>query len=159
MWTVARAKPGQTHIAIANLLRQQFEYYAPRFRIMVIRRHKKIELTKFLFSNYLFVETDDRWMALNNTYGISGILLTNGYPASVSPEIIDELKAREGEDGFYRIKDRYSRNQRLRAKHGIMAGRMCICEGMPAVDRVKVLFTGLGFEFHTIMEVDDLESA
>ena len=174
MWIVAVAKPGQTQLAIVNLKRQQFNYYAPKFKRETIRNRKLITVEQFLFSNYLFVEVFDRWRTLSYTYGIGRVLLDGNDPKAgwraveqvyrpepVAESIILELKSREV-DGYYQfdaIPDKFKQGQTLRATAGLLEGKLCICEHHTAIDRVKILFTGLGFSFRTEMNVDQLEVA
>ncbi len=161
MWVVARAKPGAMAMATTNLQRQEFNYYAPWFKETIVRRHKELEIIKPLFSNYFFVEVETRWRELRNTIGVSGILCHfDQSPQAVPQRIIDDLKTRQGDDGFYHLEQyAFTPGQRLKATGGLLLGHFCICRHHTAVDRVRVLFSGLGFEFSTVMAVDDLEAA
>jgi transcriptional antiterminator RfaH len=160
MWVVARAKPGSMSLATRNLKQQDFNYYAPQLKETIVRRRKTIEVIKPLFSSYFFVEIDTRWRELRNTIGVSGFLChLDQSPQYISQRIIDELRTREGPDGFYQPVMAFTPGQQLQATGGLLMGHFCICKHHTAVDRVRVLFSGLGFEFSTVMAVDDLEAA
>ena len=147
-------------LATRNLQRQDFNYYAPQFKETVTRRRKQVEIIRPLFSNYFFVEIDTRWRELRNTIGVSGILChLDQSPSYVAQRIIDDLRMREGPDGFYQPVMAFTPGQQLLATGGLLLGHFCICKHHTAVDRVRVLFSGLGFEFSTVMAVDDLEAA
>ena len=74
MWSACRTKPGQTDLAIANLLRQGYSTFNPSFETRKLdRRRKLITVNEPLFLNYLFIELLDghRWSPINSTCDVN----------------------------------------------------------------------------------------
>jgi hypothetical protein len=148
----------------------------------------KDDKPRSLFPSYLFVETNCQpkslyrkivrdgmivieekiiqgsWRVLLSTIGVRRILLRRTgellEPQPVPQWIIDELKNQE-HGGFYQFPEpapRFMPRQTLRASDGLLRGKLCICEEMTSSDRVRVLFTGMGFQFRTEMSADHLEA-
>ena len=160
-WTLACARPGDTEYATRNLQRQGFVFYAPHYQQVTVKRGKTTAKTRFLFSNYIFVELVDQWMAIRNTYGISRLLTIGDRPVVVRQEVIDELRSREV-DGHYVLppKPVFTPNQRLKVVgDGLLTGKFCLYQGQSSADRVKVLFDGVGLTLRTEMAITDLEVA
>lgn len=133
MWVLARAKPGQITRAIYHLERQSFEHYAPKVKTTTIRRHKLVESVRFLFLNYVFVELEQRWMELRNTYGIGSVVVFGDAPEPVDPAIIADLRALEGPDGYFHFDTKpegFQPGQRLRVTGGLLENKFCqyICQ-------------------------------
>lgn len=143
MWIIARAKPGQIQMALRHLERQDFEYYAPKLKATIVRRHKVVETEKFLFLNYVFVEINNQWMALRTTYGISSILMLGGKPSEVHPRIITDLKDSEDADGYFRFGDKsekFRHGQRLRVTGGLLEDQYCEFIHLLGANRARVMF-------------------
>ena len=56
MWSVARVKTNQAHIAARNLVRQGFEIFNPTYAHQAVVRNKVVTQNLPLFPTYLFVE-------------------------------------------------------------------------------------------------------
>ena len=161
VWAVAVTQPGAADRAAINVARQGFNYYLPKFRVTHARRGKVIERERLLFPGYLFVEITDRWYSLMNTFGISRVLTNNGKPEAINPQIIEDLRSCEI-GGYYKFpepKEPFAPGQLLKSLNGLLEGKFCVYESMTAADRVRVLFSGVGFEFRTEMFTKDLEVA
>ncbi len=157
MWALARAKPGMMATALANLERQQFVFYAPKIMEERIVRHRKVDVPVYLFSTYIFIQVQDRWLPLSYTYGLSKLVLGHeNKPSQVPQKLIDDLMERE-QGGFYQLMkpQSFHRGQMLYVKSGLLEGKFGVCQGMKGPDRVKVLFAGMKAE----MAIHDLEAA
>lgn len=98
----------QTHsrgemLAHANLERQGYEVYLPRY--LKRRRHaRRTDWVKApLFPRYLFVRLDPEfraWRAINSTIGVQYIISFDGRPAPIPEGIIEQITAREDESGI-----------------------------------------------------------
>lgn len=159
MWALACTQPGSEQKAFDNITRQGFETYWPRYFK---------DRPRSLFPSYLFVQTESQhkspWRVLLSTYGVRRLLMRhNGEslePQPVPQKIIDDLRSQEV-DGFYQFPGpppKFLPRQTLRATDGLLMGNFCICEEMTGNDRVRVLFTGMGFQFRTEMSADHLEA-
>ena len=76
-WVVAQLKPNMLKKAELNLLRQSFEYYAPKELYTVRKGNLFKRVKKLLFPGYIFVKINilNRDLStLGNTLGISKVL-------------------------------------------------------------------------------------
>jgi transcription antitermination factor NusG len=129
-------------MALRHLERQDFEYYAPKLRVTLVRRHKVVEVERFLFMNYVFVEVDSRWMALRNTYGIGSVLMFGDGPEEVDPRVIRNLRELEGPDGFFRSSEspgRFQPGQTLKVIGGLLEGQFCEFIQFLGANRARVM--------------------
>ena len=104
-WIAVRTQAHREPVAIANLERQGFPVYCPRF----IRRIKHARTTKDvlrpLFPGYLFVEIEaqlQRWRSIRSTVGVSRIVHFGNVPGYLSPDFIATLRGREIEGAVAR---------------------------------------------------------
>tara|TARA_Y100000022_G_C13087405_1_gene300642 strand:- start:84 stop:593 length:510 start_codon:yes stop_codon:yes gene_type:complete len=95
-WVVAQLKPNMLKKAELNLLRQSFEYYAPKELYTVRKGNLFKRVKKLLFPGYIFVKINilNRDLStLGNTLGISKVLKsTNGKAATLPETFIQNLK-------------------------------------------------------------------
>lgn len=145
-WAVVISKPNSEAIAVANLQRQGFVSYFPRYRY---QKPNKPLIIKPLFPRYLFVFVDKFWYSIKGTRGVTNILLAEEGPSVVPASIIEAIKGREDAEGFVVVgreirQEKFIKGQAVRATEGPFAGLSLIYEGMSAQDRVKVLVEILG---------------
>ena len=96
-WIVARNKPNQDKIASINLERQNFEFFQPTFKTMSRRQNKFKAITKLVFPGYIFITINldkNNWHKINNTRGISRIIVFGNEMPLIHCELIEELKYR-----------------------------------------------------------------
>jgi transcriptional antiterminator RfaH len=124
-WYCAKAKPGQDHIAIANLKRQEFEVYYPQCTIERLRAGKIVRDRVALFPSYVLVRTGlevSTWRAINGTRGVMRLLsfAEDGTPASVPEGEIETLQEKEQQGKLY-ISEivRLRRGDHIRLKFGV----------------------------------------
>jgi transcriptional antiterminator RfaH len=144
----------QTHVnaeakAAANLERQGFAVYLPRF--LKRRSHaRKVEtVARPLFPRYLFVAIDvatQRWGSIQSTLGVSHLVCWSGHPASVENGVLDGLRAQEDENGFIKLARRscFSPGDRVRITEGAFIDNLALVEGVSDHERVAVLLDLLG---------------
>jgi len=97
-WYVVHTQPHHEMRADANLQRQGFATYLPRYQRT--RRHARRTETvvRPLFPRYLFVAIDlgrDRWRAIHSTFGVSYLVQAGDEPLSVPSGVVEEIRARE----------------------------------------------------------------
>jgi len=105
-WYVVNTQPHCEVRAETNLRRQGIVAYLPRY--LRTRRHARREETvsRPLFPRYLFVALDlakDRWRTVNSTFGVSKLVSAGESPIPISDAVIDEIREREGANGFVRL--------------------------------------------------------
>ena len=96
-WIVARNKPNQDKIALINLERQNFEFFQPTFKTMSRIKNKFREIIKPIFPGYIFIAInleEKNWHKINNTRGISNIIVFGNEIPLICCELIEELKYR-----------------------------------------------------------------
>ena len=150
-WYVVHTQPNGEARADANLRRQGFHTYLPRYARS--RRHaRKTEIiARPLFPRYIFVALDlarDRWYAIRSTFGVSNIVLRNDVPAPVPEGIVNEIQARENESGLITlgIPAGLGPGSPVRLTEGIFADAQGILEKITDDRRVSILLHFLGRE-------------
>jgi transcriptional antiterminator RfaH len=125
-------------------MHQQFRVFRPLMRQQKRCRGRISVVIESLFPRYLFVELDrveDNWAPIRSTRGVVGLVRTGDRIVSAPKRMIDELKARVGEDGTValdREKD-YRANQRTRVIDGPFAGFEALFLERRGEDRVLVM--------------------
>ena len=158
-WYVAQTQPQAELRAVANLERQGFETYLPRY--LKRRRHaRRIETIKApLFPRYLFVRVDvasQRWRCINSTNGVSRLVCNGDEPAPVSDDVVSGLRGREDAAGLVRLEQRprFAAGEAVRVVDGALTSCLGLYEGIADGDRVAVLLELLGRKVRVV--VDDL---
>ncbi|MDB4229090.1 hypothetical protein N9805_00225 [Paracoccaceae bacterium] len=96
-WIVARNKSNQDKIALINLERQNFEFFQPTFKTMSKRQNKFKKIIKPVFPGYIFIAInleENNWHKINNTRGISSIIIFGNEIPLIRCELIEALKHR-----------------------------------------------------------------
>ena len=142
-WIVGVSKPNQEAVAAENLARQGYDYYYPRIRQAKPGKKAVIEP---LFKRYLFILINLQWYPLRNTKGMSSLLMGEGVPRVVSPQVILEIRRREGRDGLIQLQQppKFTKGQRVKVEHGPFAGHLALYDGMGSHERCNVLLSMLG---------------
>lgn len=143
-WVAVLTRPNQERIACANLARQGFEFYWPRF---LQKRPHKTDLICSLFPRYVFVLIDKAWHSLTGTRGVSKVLLGTDGPLILPNKELDSLRRREGSNGLIQLSpppSKFDIGASVKALEGPLAGHILIYDGMSSRDRCRVLATLLG---------------
>jgi transcriptional antiterminator RfaH len=163
-WFVVRTHPHAEFKALANILRQGFDVYLPRY--LKRRRHaRKTDIVQSpLFPRYLFVEMDPentRWTALNSTIGVSELICQNGQPAEIPADVINEIRGREDERGYVTAlnQNHLKPGDRVRITEGALADRFGIFEAPSDDQRVFLLLDLLGRQVRTKLPIAALTLA
>lgn len=159
----------QTHVnaegkAAANLARQGFSIYLPRY--LKRRSHaRKVEtVARPLFPRYLFVAIDlasQRWRAIQSTLGVSHLVCVGDRPALVEDRVIGALRAREDEVGFIKLVRRsvFSPGDKVRIVEGAFVDSVAFVESVSDRDRVSVLLNLLGRKVRVVVGADLIAAA
>lgn len=97
-WFVVYTQPNCEARALANLHRQGYEAYMPRYRRRRNHARKVDVVERPLFPRYLFVALDlvrARWRPILSTFGVCDLVRTGDTPQKLPDGVIDEI--REGE--------------------------------------------------------------
>jgi transcriptional antiterminator RfaH len=159
VWSVAMTNPNCERIAVDNLLRQDFETYLPKFLCGPSKKET------ILFPGYLFVFIKKGWHAIFQTRGICHLLMSGEHPAEIKEVVVQEIKDKEGSDGFVVLPEnvvgqlRYRKGQVVSVKRGPLIGMNGIVASMAGGERVRVLFKMMGRSTPVIMRADELSVA
>jgi len=146
-WYVARTQPRAEGRAVANLEKQKFATFCPRFRKS--RRHaRRVETVLVpLFPSYIFVSLDlafDRWRAVNSTRGITHMIMQGELPQAVPPGVVESLQSRTRADGTVDLTSGLEIGQPVRVVRGPFADFVGTLQHLDSTGRVRVLLYLLG---------------
>ena len=159
----------QTHVnaeakAAANLDRQGFTVYLPRYLKRRSHARKIDTVARPLFPRYLFVAIDlatQRWRAIQSTLGVSHLVCWSDEPASVEHGVINALKAREDQGGFINLSrwPAFARGDKVRIIEGAFIDNLALVEGVSDHERVAVLLDLLGRKVRVLVGADLIAAA
>lgn len=148
-WYVAHTQPNAEARALANLVRQGFCSYLPRYRAR--RRHaRRVDIvSRPLFPRYVFVAIDldqQRWRAIQSTFGVSHLVCNGERPAPVAAAIVDAIRAREDKHGWVLLGTAadLTVGASVRILDGAFADQLGLYESVTDDARVAVLLDLLG---------------
>jgi transcriptional antiterminator RfaH len=148
-WFAVRTQPRNELKASEHLARQGFEVLFPRY--MKRRSHaRKVDFVPApLFPCYLFIEfdvSDPCWRVVRSTRGVIDLVRNGVSPVRLPTGIIDEIRARQGEDGFVQLNNNLNlaRGARIRIDAGPFADYEAIFEAQRDHERVVALLSLLG---------------
>jgi transcriptional antiterminator RfaH len=137
--------------AANHLMRQGFDAYLPIYRKQ--RRHaRRVEqVLAPLFPRYIFVNLDISrvpWRAINSTVGVINIVSRAGRPAPMIDGIIEDIRAREYEDGLIHLNtfQKFKKGDPIQISAGAMYDKIGIFDCADDSERVVVLLNLLGRE-------------
>ena len=102
-WYVIYTHPREEGLAEENLTRQGFKTYWPRYMRRSSHARRVRDVAASLFPRYLFAHfdiDDGGWRVIRSTRGVAGLVRQGLGPARISQRLVDEIRAREDEDGF-----------------------------------------------------------
>lgn len=148
-WYVVHTQPNNEQRAEVHLNQQGFRTYLPRY--LRKRRHaRRLEtVARPLFPRYLFVALDvtrDRWRSIQSTFGVSNLVVAGGMPVEVHEQVINEIRSREGDDGFVTLglPNHLKPGSTVRLTDSLFAEQQGILERIGDNRRVSVLLSLLG---------------
>lgn len=162
-WFAVNTRPRCEAHAARHLARQGFAPWLPEVR--ATRRHaRKTEtIATALFPGYLFVGFDPAvqpWRAINGTVGVRRLVSQGDRPLPVPDAFINELRGRQGADGFFAIATGDLRpGDQVRFRAGPFTdcvGTLLRVEGR---DRVCLLFGILGRAITATAPREDIVAA
>jgi transcriptional antiterminator RfaH len=160
-WYVAKTRPNAETKALCNLERQGFKAYLPRYLRRVSHARKVRWLPRPLFPTYLFVAlspTQQRWRAINSTFGISHLVCHSDRPASVPDGIVEQIQNNEDEDGLVLTgrKIPFEKGAKVNVISGAFADHTGLFECSADDERVVILLDLLGRQVRTRLKLDAL---
>jgi transcription antitermination factor NusG len=156
-WLVVRTKPRQERAALHHLGHRNVEAYCPMYLEPSWNRRATSSPVP-MFSGYIFTHCSHEVHpnAVSYCPGVAHLVRFERRPATVSQQVIDELKRREGERGFV-MPPEIEVGIKLGSKVMVMAGPLSGMEGifrgyLRGRERAQVLMEFL--RQHNLVEVD-----
>ena len=146
-WIVARNKPNQDKIALINLERQNFEFFQPTFKTMSRVQNKFKEIIKPVFPGYIFVAInleEKNWHKINNTRGISSIIVFGNEIPLIHCELIKELQHRFSLNSSPKAVDPFEIGMNAEITNGPFAQLIGKIDEIDADQRIWILLDILG---------------
>lgn len=95
LWYAVHSRPKQEIRAFENLQNQGFETWLPMITIEKLRRGRLTEVSKPMFSRYLFIRLDTEhtnWAPIRSTLGVSRLVSFGNRPAPMTDNLIQALQ-------------------------------------------------------------------
>ena len=146
-WIVAQNKPNKDKIALINLERQNFEFFQPKFKTMSRVQNKFKEIIKPVFPGYIFIAInleEKNWHKINNTRGISRIIVFGNEIPLIHYELIKELQHRFSLNNAQKLVDPYKIGVNAEITNGPFAQLIGKIEEIDADQRIWILLDILG---------------
>jgi len=155
----------QTHAraelrAQANLSRQAFTSFLPRFRRTKRGARRDEQILVPVFPGYLFVKFDpdrDQWRVINSTFGVRRLVSFSSERPQPMPEpAMDALLARCDEQLITRPLPQFAKGDEVRLMTGALANTIGRIEDFDDKGRVDVLLELLGRVMRVKVKADML---
>jgi len=146
-WYVINTKPKQEKLAGATLVREGIEVFLPQLQRSRFVRSKVRNVTESLFPNYLFARFDPikNCQLVRYCKGVKCVIGNNGTFWKLDEQIIVDLKARQGEDGYVQLSQGMDKGDHVEILQGPMIGLEGIFEKeIKPAERVMILLNFLG---------------
>jgi transcriptional antiterminator RfaH len=163
-WFVAHTQPNAEGKAAANLERQGFGVYVPRY--LKRRRHaRRVETVAApLFPRYVFVAVDvaaQRWRSIYSTVGVARLVCNGDDPAAVPDAIVGALKSREDMRGFIKLDSQpaFRPGEPVRVLDGAFSSCLGLFDGMADRERIAILLDLLGRKVRVVLDADLVAAA
>jgi len=96
-WFILQYKTNSHHQARKNLTRQGFETFLPLHDTTSRKSSRFINTSRPLFPGYMFIKFDrtgSKWHKIDNTYGVSRLVIFNSILKSIPTRFVDSLMKR-----------------------------------------------------------------
>lgn len=160
-WIVARAKPNQDKTAFINLKQQNFEFFHPKFNTISRGQNKFKEIIKPVFPGYIFIAInleENNWQRINNTRGISSIIMFGNQIPLIRSELIEELKHRFSMNNTPKLADQFEVGTNAEIINGPFAQLIGKIDDINADQRIWILLDVLGTQTRVSVNKLDLKN-
>ena len=146
-WLVAQIKPNSYDLAVRNLERQGFETFLPKMKVTIRKENRFIYKEVYVFLGYMFVGVDAQscnWTKINNTYGVSKLLVFNNKPSEIAHNLIMALKNRYEPKIAHSPKETFEKGDLIKFKRGPFLDLIARIENASDKSRIYVLLEVMG---------------
>jgi transcriptional antiterminator RfaH len=141
-WIIVNTHPHREHMALANLLRQNFTAYCPMIRQRRKHARRVAMVLRPLFPGYLFVRAEPqstRWRPILSTYGVKTVVRAGEQLSYLENAFVASLRAREIDGAIVRPAHPYHVGDKVQIAAGPFDGIVSTIIELDERDRVVVL--------------------
>jgi transcriptional antiterminator RfaH len=143
-WHLIHTKPRQETTALEQLSRQGYTTYLP-----LIKQASSPHTTAApLFPRYLFIRLTaglDDWTPIRSTRGVSSLVRVGMIPATLSDQVIEAIRRREGADGLHTLPTKsFREGDKVRLVSGPFAEYEAIFSEQRAENRTIIMLNLIG---------------
>ncbi len=168
-WHVVQTRFRGEHLALANLRRQGFEAYLPRY----LKRRRHARRTQWLpaplFPGYMFVRLDIEampWRPVLSTIGVRSLIRHGEVPTPLPPGIVEDIMAREDDAGLVVMNDggdafrgdAFRKGDAVEVMSGAFRDRVGLFDCADADKRVVILLDLLGRQTRVHIPVEAIRA-
>lgn len=148
-WYVVQTQPNREARAALEVVKQDFEVFAPRYLRQKRHARRVTTVQAPLFPGYIFARFNPdacRWRAINGTVGVVRLITIADQPAPVSTGVVEELMARTDSAGHIPMvaKTRFEPGEIVRLSGGSFEDQLGLFVEFSDHDRVAILLDLLG---------------
>jgi len=158
-WFVAQYKPNSFFLAKKNLERQGLKTFLPLIE-MTSRKNALFSTEKKpLFPGYIFIsfnEKEFKWSAINNTIGLTRLLVKGNLPQIVPKSFITSLKSRCSGEGILLKNPTLEIGEKVQVLKGPFSSMIGSIETITPENRVSLLFEILGRQTKITLSKSDV---
>jgi transcriptional antiterminator RfaH len=146
-WFLLQFKSNSHHKAVKNLNQQGFETFLPMYDLTISVNSRFRNITKPLFSGYMFVafdKTNSQWNMINNTYGVLRLVTFNSTLRSIPDKLINSLKNRCDVSGKLLSAEKLSIGDQVKILNGPFTNFVATVETLEADQRIWILLDLMG---------------
>ena len=158
-WYTVQIKPNSYNLAKRNLQNQGIKTFFPKIEVTKRNQTKFSTGLKPLFPGYLFISFDKNslnWSKINNTIGVTRILVNNREPCELPFMFVDSLLSRCDEAGTIRTKEKYMLGEQVRFLKGPFSKMVAVIEDIGPQDRITLLFNFMGLNTKTVVKAAEI---
>ena len=141
-WWIVQTKPQSENRALRELNNQGFIAYCPKYSKESLRTHQMKIKTSPLFPMYIFIQANQdakkNIHVIRSTYGVNMLLKVGERPALLSAQVIQNLKAIEGQS-INDVDSYFKKGESVKITKGLYAGLEAIFHLDNGLERVVVL--------------------
>tara|TARA_B100001250_G_C19792082_1_gene786998 strand:+ start:325 stop:840 length:516 start_codon:yes stop_codon:yes gene_type:complete len=159
-WFVAQYKPNAYFLAKRNLEMQGLKTFLPLVEITKRKNKSFSTELKPLFPGYIFISfnlKDFRWSSVNNTVGLTRLIVSNNTPQSVPEDFINDLKLRCDYGGKLLHKSTLQVGKKVEVMKGPFTEMIGSIESIHPKERITLLFEILGRKTKISFSTSDLK--
>ena len=146
-WYLIKFKPNSHLLAERNLRQQGFKTFLPMQKITLRKTSRFVNDLRPLFPGYMFVSVNSElgpWTKINSTIGVSKLVIFNGKPKALPPQLISGLMMRCDASGTFLPLKSLSKGDSVELLTGPFVKFIATVEKIDQKQRIWVLMDFMG---------------